>query len=185
VTGAHLPRRNLVRFVLGPDQAIVPDVAEKLPGRGLWVTAERETITRAATKGLFARAAKSMVKAPDDLAARVEALLAARALSFLGLARRAGELILGFESVAAALRGEKGVGVLIAASDGAEDGRRKLERKRGDAPIVACFTSAEMGLALARENVIHAALNPGRLAVRFLDEALRLSNFRPGTIIPE
>ncbi len=185
MTGAHLPRRDLVRFVLGPDQGIVPDVEEKLPGRGLWVKAEPDTITRAAIKGLFSRAAKDLVKAPADLAAKVEALLVARALSFLGLARRAGELLLGFDQIERALNSGKSIGVLIAASDGAQDGRRKLEQKRGAAPVVACFSSAEMGLALARENVIHAALKPGRLATRFLDEALRLSNFRPGTIILE
>src|SRR5262249_10826346 len=125
VTGTVMDEARLVRFVAGPDGQVVPDLARKLPGRGLWVAADRGSVETAAKKGLFARAAKAKVTAPQDLADQVESLLKRRLLSGLGLARRAGELTSGFEKVSAALDAGKAAW-LIEASDGASDGRRKL-----------------------------------------------------------
>jgi len=182
--GEVLPKDGLIRFVVGPERRIVPDVAGTLPGRGFWVSADRADLTKVSAKGLFARAARGKVAAAPDLADQVERLLAARALQTLGLARKSGELVLGFDSVEIALTGRKPVAVLIAASDGAWDGRRKLAAKRGTAILVDLLTSAEMGLALGRENVIHAALKPGGLAVRFLGDIGRLAGFRAKTADP-
>ncbi len=178
VTGEVGPKERMVRFVLSPERVVVPDVAAVLPGRGLWVTASQDILMRAMAKGQFARAARGKVTVPPDLADLTERLLAARALQTLGLARRAGELLLGFDAVDLALSGRKPLAVLIAASDGAWDGRRKLAGRRGNAVLVEVFTAQEMGLALRRENVIHAAIRPGGLASRFVVEAARLSGFR-------
>jgi predicted RNA-binding protein YlxR (DUF448 family) len=179
-SGVVGPKEGLIRFAVDPTGRVVPDVVGNLPGRGLWVTANRENVTKAAAKGLFSRAAKARVQADPDLADLCERLLAARALQILGLARRAGDLVLGFDGVDLALTSPKPLAVLIAAADGAADGRRKLAGKRGRAMLVENFTSAEMGLALGRENVIHAALRPGGLADRFMVEVARLSGFRLG-----
>ena len=100
VSGAVMPEAALVRFVSGPDGEVVPDLARKLPGRGVWVAADRASVATAAKKNLFARSAKAPLKAGPDLADEVERLLRARVLSGLGLARRAGELVMGFEKVA-------------------------------------------------------------------------------------
>src|SRR4051812_17343271 len=99
VTGEVLPEARLLRFVVGPEGEIVPDVAAKLPGRGLWVRAERSAIAQAAAKRLFAKAAKAPVKLDAGLPDRAEACLVERMLAYLGLARRAGELLLGFDQV--------------------------------------------------------------------------------------
>ncbi|HXR95238.1 MAG TPA: RNA-binding protein [Rhizomicrobium sp.] len=182
VTGEIMPDNRLIRFVLAPDGKIVPDVAAKLPGRGLWVTANRTAIAEAVEKKLFSRAAKAQAGATADLAARTEKALVARMLGDLGLARRAGSLVLGFDNVLRALESAKPPRLLIDASDGAADGKRKLynaAHARGVKPaLVTCLTNAELGLALGRENVIHAAVQPGGLAERLMFDAERLEGFR-------
>ena len=186
VTGQVMDEARLIRFVAGPGGVVVPDLARKLPGRGLWVAADRLSVDAAAKKGLFARAAKAKVIVPQDLAGAVEALLKRRLLSGLGLARRAGDLTSGFEKVAAAITSGKAAW-LIEASDGAADGRRKLwakTRKRvPPTPIFGLFAAEELGLALGGENVIHTAFLAGRAADRWAQDAHRLSGFCP--LLPE
>jgi ribosomal protein L7Ae-like RNA K-turn-binding protein len=134
---------GLVRFVVAPDGAVVPDISDRLPGRGM-----------------------------------SEALLARRCLDLLGLARRAGQAALGFEKVRALIRAGGAI-LLIAARDGADHGKSKLHGLGKGLPVVGLFTNAELSLAFGRENVIHAALAPGRLADSFLSETVRLAEFRP------
>ena len=180
--GEVVDEARLLRFVAGPDGVVTPDVARKLPGRGMWVGADRAAVTAAAKKGLFSRAAKTKLVAPADLADQVERLLARRVLDGLGLARRGGNLISGFEKVVAALNSGK-TAWLIEASDGADDGRRKIlaaARKPTNPPrILGMFTSDELGLALGGENVIHTALLAGRGTDRWTLDVERLSGFRP------
>ena len=183
VSGEIMPDNRLLRFVADPDGQIVPDVAAKLPGRGLWVEASRDAINKAVEKKLFARAAKAQVTAVPDLSARAEKALVARMLGDLGIARRSGALVLGFDNVLRGLVGPKPPRVLIEAFDGAADGKRKLyaaaHRLELDCVVIESLTSAELGLALGRENVIHAAVQPGGLAERLIFDAERLLGFRP------
>jgi len=88
VTHQVMDESRLIRFVAAPDGSVAPDLARKLPGRGLWVAADRASVEAAVKKNLFARAAKAPLKPAGDLADRVEALLARRCLELLGLARR-------------------------------------------------------------------------------------------------
>jgi uncharacterized protein len=186
VSGEVMPEERLVRFVAGPDGVVVPDVSRKLPGRGLWVAASREAVDQAARKGGFSRAAKAKLSAPADLADRVENLLKSRLLSGLGLARRAGDLILGYEKTAQAIEQGK-TAWLVEAADGAQDGRRKLlqsARRAAEAGLrtprlFGVFSSEELGLALGLGNVIHVALLAGRGADRWTIDVERLSGFRP------
>jgi len=182
VLGEATDEARLIRFVEGPGGIVVPDLARKLPGRGIWVGADRDSITTAAKKGLFSRSAKTKLSAPGDLADQVEALLVRRVLDGLGLARRSGSIISGFEKVVAALNSGK-TAWLIEASDGADDGRRKMLTAVYKAPntprIFGMFTSDELGLALGGENVIHTALLAGRGTDRWTLDVERLSGFRP------
>ena len=182
-TGEILPEARLLRFVRGPQGEIVPDVESKLPGRGLWLRAERSAIDRAVSKNLFAKAAKAPVLIDAGLAERTEARLVERMLAHLGLARRAGELFLGFDQVEKALRTPRPPALVIEALEAAPDGRRKLQaaaRAQSRVPfVIGAFTNAELSLSLGRENVVHAALKPGRIAERLIFEAARLSGFRP------
>jgi hypothetical protein len=186
VTGEVMAEARLIRFVAGPDGAVVPDLARKLPGRGIWVAADRASVETAARKGLFARSAKAKLTAPKDLADQVERLLLRRVLDGLGLAKRAGDLISGFEKVSSALNSGKAAW-LIEASDGAPDGRRKIlsvARKSPRQPrMMAAYSAEELGLALGGENVIHTAFLAGRGADRWTSEVQRLSGFRP--LLPE
>lgn len=186
VTGQVMEEDRLIRFVAGPDGAVVPDLARKLPGRGLWVAADRASVETAAKKGLFSRSAKTKLSPPADLADQVEALLAQRLLNALGLARKAGDLVTGFEKVLSSIRGGKAAW-LVEASDGAADGRRKLMGALKTSPspprLIGVFSSAELGLALGGENVIHTAFLAGRAAGRWTIDAQRLSGFRP--LLPE
>jgi uncharacterized protein len=182
VTGVTAPENKLVRFVVGPENDIVPDIDAKLPGRGIWVTADRAVLAKAVSKKEFSKAAKAQVKVADDLPAHVERLLVARMQSDLGLARRAGLAFIGFDNVQRVLDSKVPPRVLIEASDGAADGRRKLAGSvyaRGlTLPTIDVLTSDELGSALGRENVIHAAVKPGALADRLLLNATRLQGFR-------
>ena len=182
VSGEVLPENRLIRFAFAPDGSVVPDVAAKLPGRGAWVEASAGAIAVAVEKKLFSRAAKQAVTAASDLGARTEALLAARMLGDLGLARRSGALVLGFDNVLRQLEGPKPPRALIEAFDGSRDGKRKLyaaaHRLELDCVVIETLRSAELGLALGRENVIHAAVQPGGLADRLIFDAERLCGFR-------
>ena len=186
VSGQVMGEAALVRFVAGPGGLVVPDLARKLPGRGLWVAADRVSVETAVKKGAFSRAAKAKLAASADLADQVETLLRRRLLDGLGLAKRAGELISGFEKVASTLNAGKAAW-LIEASDGAADGRRKIlnvARKSPKPPqLCGLFDAEELGLALGAENVIHTAFLAGRGADRWTNDVRRLSGFRP--LLPE
>lgn len=185
-TGETLPEHLLVRFAAGPEGVIVPDVAAKLPGRGVWVTATRSALETARKKGGFARSLKGPVKVGDDIADLTESLLAKRCLDHLGLMRRAGAIAIGVTQVEAAIRAKPAL-ALIEASDGAEDGRGKLIALHQGLwskppPLAGCFTAEELGMALGRDRVIHACLLQERMATGWAAEIGRLAGFRP--IVP-
>lgn len=182
VTGEVQSPALMVRFVVGPERMIVPDVAHKLPGRGYWVTAMREFITRACERGLFSKAAKQGVICPADLADQVERLIVKRCIEHLGLAKRAGQIVIGFAQVEEALKARDGrIAALVEASESGPADRGKLvtyARRQGPIPVIGALSEAEIGLAFGRESVVHAALTTGALATRFLAEAERLGGFR-------
>ena len=177
-----MAEERLIRFVAAPDGTVTPDLARKLPGRGLWVAADRASVRAAAARGGFSRAAKAKLTAPNDLDEQIERLLRRRVLDGLGLARRAGELVSGFEKVQAAIANGKAAW-LIEASDGAADGRRKMmqavHRLAAPIPVFGLFASDELSLALGGGNVIHLAFLAGRGAERWSLEVERLSGFSP------
>ncbi len=177
VSGEPGGKETLIRFVVGPDGQAVPDVAERLPGRGMWVGARRDLVEQAVRRKAFSRSAKEPVAAGPDLPDQVERLLMARCCEVLGLCRRAGLAVAGHDKVSEWL-GYGRASVLLQASDGSPQGRSRLAAKAADLPVVTVLTREELGLALGRENVVHAALSPGGLTSSFLVEAQRLSGFR-------
>ena len=182
VSGETLSEDRLVRFAVSPDGEIVPDIAAVLPGRGIWIEASAKAIAAAIKKSLFAKAAKAQVKVAADLAAKVEHQLVARMQADLGMARRAGQLVTGFDTVTGEIKSATPPALLIEASDGAADGKRKVfaaAHARGlKIETIECLTSQELGVAVGRENVIHAALKSGRLQERLHFDGKRLSRFR-------
>jgi hypothetical protein len=183
-TGESGDTERMIRFVLGPDGALVPDLAEKLPGRGAWLTAERALVEKVVAKRLFSRAFRAGVAAPPDLADRLEALLAGRLISLIALARKAGQAVCGFEKTREWLRSGR-AGLLLEASDGAADGRAKLRRIAPGVPVTGLLDARELGLAFGRDFAIHAALEAGGVADRAARESNRLAGFRsPGGDAP-
>jgi predicted RNA-binding protein YlxR (DUF448 family) len=181
VTHQVMDESRLIRFVAAPDGSVAPDLARKLPGRGLWVAADRVSIQAAVKKNLFSRAAKAPLKPAADLADTVETLLFRRCLDQLGLARREGVLISGFEKSMAAIRAGKAAWI-VEAADGSADGRNKLLALAKHLPrtpkICGIFTADDLSLALGLENAIHAVLLEGGRADRWTMEVERLAGFR-------
>jgi len=190
-SGEVLPKAQLLRFVVAPDGTLVPDFAERLPGRGLWLQARQDMMAKACARNLFAKAAKRQVRVPDDLPQQVEALALRRCLDLLGLARRAGAVVAGFEKVKAALRAGE-VGVLVQADDAADDGRQKIQalaraigaravgaRVPGpQVPVLQFCGAAELGAAVGREAAVHVGIAPGRFAEGLTREVQRLAGLR-------
>ena len=170
-------KAGMVRFVVGPDDMVVPDVLEKLPGRGIWVSASRKAIDEAVAKGLFARAAKAPVKADAGLADQVEGILARRVVDMLSMGRKAGRAIAGLEKVKTWLIDEKAV-VLLQASDGSERGKTALRPPDGPETLIDCLTSSELGMAFGRDTVVHAAMTKDGITNRVLYDAARLAGLR-------
>jgi uncharacterized protein len=185
VTRDELPPEELIRFVPAPDGAITPDLARKLPGRGVWVRCNAADVATAVARNAFAKSLKRKVTAAADLPAQVEALIAARAVQALALANKAGLVVTGFSKVDAEI-GRGNVIVVVHAAEAAADGSGKLDRKHvavaSDqgrvAKIVKELTIAQLDLAIGRENVVHAALSAGGAATRFSIEAERLARYR-------
>jgi uncharacterized protein len=179
-TGESQPKAGLIRFCVGPDGVVVPDVLGKLPGRGIYVSADRELIDKAAKKGLFSRAARQPVKVPDGLADLVERLTTHRVIDLLSMARKAGDAVMGYEKVKDWLVKGKAA-TLIQASDGSERGKTKLHPPEGARGFIGVLSAGELGLAFGRERAIHAALAAGGLRTRVVEEAAKLAGLRGQT----
>lgn len=179
-SGAIHPREQLLRFALAPDGSVVPDLANRLPGRGLWLTPDRRMVEKAMVRKLFARAARCSVTVPEDLAERVSRLMRESCLRLLGLARRAGETAAGYDKVHGLLKkGE--AALLLQASDGSEAPRSRLRTLGvGQTPgleVIELFTADELGEALGQSPRVHVAVLPGGLAERLRREAARLKAY--------
>lgn len=176
-TGDVQPKRGLIRFAVSPEGAVVPDILEKLPGRGLWVAAERAALEIAVGKKLFTRAAKRPVTVPETLVADVEALLARRVIEGISMSRKAGKAVAGFEKVKEWL-GKDEARILFQASDGSPREKSRLHAPGGRGSFFDVLTASELGLSFGRERVIHAALGFGGLTERIREDAIRLSGVR-------
>jgi uncharacterized protein len=195
VSRAHKPPEELVRFVAGPDGALSPDLARRLPGRGVWVDATRQAVTAAVRQKTFAKSLKRHVSVSADLPDLIERLMARRLAEALSIANKAGLVVAGFAKVDEQIARDR-VAVLLHATDAANDGMAKLDRKfkaledadKIRAPAIRELTGAEMSLAIGRPNVIHAAAAEGGATRRLIEEARRLRRYRlgqdPGGCVP-
>jgi uncharacterized protein len=182
VTRERLPKERLIRFVVGPDRTLVPDLTATLPGRGMWLSASRDVLETARDKGglsrAFARSARGVVSVPQDLPAMLEAALVQRIGELLGLARRAGQAVAGFEKAREWLQSNRARLVLQASDGSAAEHARFLSGKAGKVAVVTPLPAAALGRMFGRDHVVHVAVAPGRLADRLLAEADRLAGLR-------
>ncbi len=181
---------NMVRFVLDPEGVVTPDIQGKLPGRGVWVSSDRKSLEKVIAQKSFARGFKGKAKVKGDLVSLTEQLLVRRVLGLITMARKASLIATGNDQVQAMAR-EASIAFRIEASDGSEDGRSKIrtlakainrELELPDPIVIGCFTADEIGRALGRESIVHAAIKPSKLAKSLKVDVARLSGFR--TLIP-
>jgi uncharacterized protein len=188
VERARREKPFLLRFVLSPENGVVPDIKGNLPGRGVWVTAKKAIVAEAVKRRAFQRAFRKPVAAREDLPLRVEELFKRSALERLSICNKAGLVVLGFTKVEEALKRRVIIG-LLHASDAAEGGRGKLDKKflavyseKDHISPENCFTSAEMSLATGSTNVIHAGLKEGGATRAFFEALDRLSGYCTGDV---
>ncbi|MDB9703294.1 DUF448 domain-containing protein [Rhodospirillales bacterium] len=176
-TGDRTPKFGLLRFVVSPNGEVVPDLGERLPGRGLWLSSDRDALKTAVDKKLFARAVKAEVTVPSDITDRIETMLMKRCQDIIGLARRSDLLVIGFDRVLEVLD-RRSVGLVVIATD-AGGGRRDIMVAAEDLPVVSGMTCSEMGEAAGKGVVSFMTILRGGLAKSLNRECERLTGFRP------
>ena len=173
VTRQVLDEAQLIRFVRGPEGAVVPDINRKLPGRGVWVSLSKSRVAEAVKRKAFTRGLGEGSEAGVDLPDQVGGLLRKAAVSYISLAKKAGEAVAGnakVEEMVASGRAR----LVIHAQEAAQNGRQKIDRLSGPGvETLGFFTSTELDLAFGRTNVIHAAVAKGGLAEKLLQAARR------------
>ena len=183
VTGESQPKEGLLRFVVAPSSVpggtgeVVPDIEERLPGRGLWLGARRDIVAAAVSRRLFARAARAPVTVASDLDQRVERLLVRRIVALIGLARRGGGAVAGYEK-ARVLLTQGRAGLLLIAADAAVHARRTAREAARTTPTSATLTAAELGEPFGRPQAVHVAIARGPIGDALRRETERLAGFR-------
>jgi len=186
VTRERLPKERMIRFVIGPERQVVPDLAARLPGRGIWLSARADVIETALSRGAFAKAARGPVtqggiKGAPDLIAGLQVALTRRIGETLGLARRAGQAVFGFVKAREWLDSGRG-GLVLQASDGSvEERARFLGSRHAGVPVATPLDGAQLGAIFGRDHVVHVVVAPGRLAETLRIEADRLAGLA-GTV---
>ena len=175
VTRVRQPKERMIRFVVAPDRTVVPDLAGRLPGRGIWLSAARDVVQPGRARSAFAKAARGPVTVPSDLVEMVGAALTRRVGELLGLARRAGQTVAGFEKGREWLRGGRAALVLQALDGSADERRRFLSGAPADLPVHAPLTAAALGAVFGRDHTVHVVVAPGALADRIGIECMRLA----------
>jgi len=178
VTRERLPKERMIRFVIGPDRQVVPDLAARLPGRGIWLSARADVVETARSRGAFAKAARGPVTVAPDLTAGLQVALTRRIGETLGLARRAGQAVFGFVKAREWLDSGRG-GLVLQASDGSVEERARFLGSRHAGVLVATpLDGAQLGAIFGRDHAVHVVVAPGRLAETLRIEADRLAGLR-------
>lgn len=173
ITGTPRPKEELIRFTIGPDNMLYPDVAGKLGGRGVWLIPSRPVLEEAMARQAFSRALQAKVVLPAALPEQVEMLLKKRCLDLIGLAKKAGYLIIGADKIKDAAKKET-LPILVQASDGSQTEEKHLKNGLRDVFIINDFTKDEIDQALGRDFCVHLALKKCKIADNLKIEVGRL-----------
>lgn len=174
VTRESLPREEMLRFVISPVGTVVFDVAERLPGAGLWIKADKKVLQTALSKHLFNKATGSNVKIDESLVESVETALKDYCLSLLGMARKAGLLVFGFENVKKSLTAQE-AGVSFEAHDAAENGKNKLFRPTDSFPVFSFLSREELGQITHQSEQVHLLVLKSKLAEKLKQTATKIT----------
>lgn len=176
VTGEQLPIAEMIRFVADPQNEIMADLSEKLPGQGYWVTADKDILKKAIWRNSFTTAARTPVTVPKNIVQMIQIGLLKQSLETLSLAKKAGLVTQGFAKVEDVLKENKAK-LYIVASDAKENGREKLEKLTGSMPVLDIWTSSQLSAALGVDNAIHVVLTEGGLTDKLTTIATKLRRF--------
>ena len=166
-TERSMPPEHLIRFGVAPDGSLTPDIDRRLPGRGFWLSADKDALAKAMAKNSFARAARQKIEVPQDLPQRLQSLLLHRLLDTLGLARRAGQADAGHDKVQEFIT-RNGAGAMLLAADAGNDARNRGPGMGRGAPVIQVLDAAELGAAFTREQAVFAVVAPGKLAQKHI-----------------
>lgn len=167
----------MIRFVIGPEENIIPDVFSKLPGKGIWVGASKSSVEKALNKNIFSSVLKKPVEIDKNLDQTIQRSVLNKLIKLISLARKANQAVAGFEKTKNQLKLGK-TKLLIQASDGSIREKSRLRPPDGENSIINCLNMKELGLAFSKENVIHASIMNGGLCKEISLEALRLAGLR-------
>jgi predicted RNA-binding protein YlxR (DUF448 family) len=184
VTRLQFPRDRMIRFVIGPDNTLIPDLSARLPGRGIWLSARGDVLETARTKGAFSKAARSKVALPADLPSLLHAGLTRRIGELVGLTRRAGQAVCGFQKAQEWLRAGR-CGLVLQACDGSEEERARLLSGHSEMLVLTPLPAAALGVIFGRDHVVHVAVSRGRLAKAIEIETERLLGLRTGSALQQ
>lgn len=186
LTGKLLTREQTIRFVIGPDNTVIADLSEELPGEGIRLLGYRGTLEASIRDGSFKELFdKKWLDGDPVISAsfldKIESQLMDKVLGLIGLARRAGSVLNGFAKVEGSLKSGK-CKLLLTASDGAEDGRMKMTRlaEAVECQQVTILPSSRLSMALGHTNVIHAGIIGSGWAERLNASIDRLSLYVNG-----
>lgn len=177
ITGFPYSKEELIRFVVGPDKLVYPDISGKLDGRGVWIKSSRSIVKQAVEKKLFSKAFHQDVKPIPELADKVEQLLEDHCLHLLGLANKGGYVVSGYEKLREASHKDQ-FDVLVEASDGSREGREKIERLFSESFLVDDWSSEKLGQSLGHDFCVHVGIKSGKMAQNFKKEVLRYRSFK-------
>jgi predicted RNA-binding protein YlxR (DUF448 family) len=179
VMGVRASAAEMIRFVLGPDGSVVPDIKRRLPGRGVWIMGTRAALSAAIARQVFARSFKRQVRVPPDLIDRIQRLMEQSVLDALSIAHKAGKVVIGGARAQAAIERERVLAILHARDVVQNLSAAFRQRCPGrNIAVVEAVASARLDLALGRPNVVHAALLAGPESETFLARVTRLERFR-------
>ncbi len=182
ITRQHGGPDDLLRFALSPDNAVVFDAYQKVPGRGAWLSPKNDILEQAIQKNAFSKAFKTKAEIPNGLAGQVENRLRQMALDMLHLCQKSGLVVAGYEKIKASLLADE-VAVLVIAADATENAFEKVKGHLQRLPHVQCFTREELGAISGRDQTVHMALKAGGASEKFLQKAQAFTGFHEKTTI--
>ena len=176
VTGVVKQPCEMLRFVVAPDNMLVPDFDKKLDGRGLYVCLSKKLLKKALDKKLFSKSARTCLKISEDFLEQTERLLYQKGLNWVNLARKAGALTAGFEKVKESISKNKAAFV-IEAADAAGDGCKKLKAANDNLEVFKMYGSDDLSAALKTENTVYIAVLKSDISPKVYENLKRYQTF--------
>ena len=177
VTKTIIEKKDLIRFVVDPEDNLIADINQNLPGKGYWVKADRDTISKAINKKILCKAIKKKVTVEKNILDKIEIQIKKQIINQISLCRKAGAAIFGFDKIKASIKNNN-IGLIIQASDGSDREKKRLRNQSIPKIIDSCLTGSELGKAFGREKVIHCAILRSDFVENIYFHSNRLNNLK-------